>query len=173
MRGIMKYAIQLIVASAITVTLSYLLVRILLEQSEPEEPSAAAIHEAQQLRDFSNELVVLTADFLGRAEQPESQPLGQGAEFNRWASRVYGPKINDLRQRMLRSDLAGRAYHALLAAADRTAAMGARPDDDRLRRLAARDVLAAAGQVETRIAALGLAERINPPQVKPGFRVPR
>jgi len=169
----MKYGIKLIVASAITMALAYLLVRILLETAEPPQPGPEAIREAQQLRRFSNELVTLTAEFLSRSQQSGPGKLGQSAEFGRWATREYGPKINDLRQRMLRSDLSGRAFHALLAAADRTAAMGERPTDERLKKLAIRDVRAAASHTETRIAALGVADRIAPQAVAPRFSTRR
>lgn len=161
-RGGLAWAAALCAALILT----YFLVGVLLKGTEAVTPLAADLREAAALRTFSNELVATTREFL------EHQPSGgvvESAAHERWLVRNFRPRINDLRYRLIQADLSGPAHTALLAAADRSAAMAGYPSDARARRAAVDAALYAAVQTETRIRQLGADGRIGAPVNIPSF----
>lgn len=167
MPNAVRYIVQLALGCVVTAAASFMLVRYLLSGPEPAPPNTAHRHEAEQLRRFSNELLRLRSEFFAQATQPSATPA---KGFEHWVSRSFGPKVNGFRRRMLGTGLSGEAFSALLAAADRVAAMAATPGDARIRRMASNAVLAATGEAETRIAELGLQQEVSPPPLVPGYR---
>ena len=154
------------VSPIVAMCLSYLLVGQLLARSEPDPLTARELREATELRLFSNELAVRVDEFL---EKKEVTGSAKQASYEQWVRRHFRPGINDLRQRMIHSDLSSRAHTALLAAADRVAAMGARPRDLRLQESARSAVLEAMAQSESHITRMGADKRVTPRPVAPSF----
>lgn len=150
----------------VAMCLSYLLVGQLLARSGPDPLTASELREARELRLFSNELVMLVDEFL--AGRTATGSAGQ-ASYEKWVRRSFHPRINDLRQRLIHSDLSSRAHTALLAAADRAAAMSGRPQDLRLQENARSAVLNAMAQSESRITQMGAGKRVTPRPVAPSF----
>ena len=60
-------------------------------------PDPVVLREAAALRAFSNELVVLTGDYLDALYEHSGQPT---AEFRGWLAQDFGPRFNDTRTRM-------------------------------------------------------------------------
>lgn len=150
--------------------LTYLLVGQLLAGSTPAAPvTTADLREAKELRLFSNELVHMLDELFARANSTERPEV---ASYQRWADEDFRPRTNDLRQRLIHSELSSRAHTALLAGADRTVAMSANPHDSRLTQHATRAVLEAVEQSEARISQLRASERITPRAVTPSFPKP-
>ena len=154
------------VTPIVAMCLSYLLVGQLLARSEPDPLTLEELREATQLRLFSNELVLLVDEFL--VKERVTEPAGR-ASYEKWVRRSFHPKVNDLRQRLVRSDLSSRAHTALLAAADRTAAMGGRPQDARLQESAKSAVLEALAKSESHITQMGADKRVTPRPATPSF----
>lgn len=154
------------VSPIVAMCLSYLLVGQLLGTSKPDPLTLEELREATELRLFSNELVLLVDEFL--AKKGVTGPAKQ-ASYEKWVDRSFHPRVNDLRQRLVRSDLSSRAHTALLAAADRAAAMGARPQDVRLQASARSAVLEAVAQSESHITQLGADKRVTPRPATPSF----
>ena len=154
------------VSPIVAMCLSYLLVGQLLARSGPDPLTARELREATELRLFSNELVLLVGEFL---EKKGVRGPAEQASYEKWVHRAFHPRVNDLRQRLVRSDLSSRAHTALLAAADRTAAMSARPEDVRLQESARSAVLEAMAQSESHITQMGADKRVTPRPVRPSF----
>lgn len=154
------------VSPVVAMCLSYLLVGQLLARSEPDPLTPEELQEATELRLFSNELVRLVDEFLKKNEVTEP---ADRVSYERWAHRNFHPRVNDLRQRLVHSNLSSRAHTALLAAADRAAAMGARPRDLGLHERAKSAVLDALARSDSRITQLGADKRVTPRPVTPSF----
>ena len=154
------------VSPIVAMCLSYFLVGQLLARSEPDPLTLEELQEATELRLYSNELVLLVDEFL--VKKRVTEPAGQ-ASYEKWVQRSFHPRVNDLRQRLIHSDLSSRAHTALLAAADRAAAMGGRPQDARLQESARSAVLKALAQSESRIAQMGADKRVTPRPATPSF----
>lgn len=154
------------VSPIVAMCLSYLLVGQFLARSEPDPLTPGELQEAMEHRLFSNELVVLVDEFLKKNEVTD--PAAR-ASYERWVQRTFRPRVNDLRQRLIHSDLSSRAHTAILAAADRVAAMAARPQDLRLRENARLAVLEAIVRSESHITQLGADKHVTPRQVTPYF----
>ena len=154
------------VSPVVAMCLSYLLVGQLLARSEPDPLTVEELHEATELRLFSNELVLLVDEFLEK--KGVSGPAEQ-ASYEKWVHRSFHARVNDLRQRLVHSDLSSRAHTALLAAADRAAAMATRPQDVRLQESARSAVLEAVARSESHITQMGADERVTPRPATPSF----
>ena len=154
------------VSPIVAMCLSYLLVGQFLAPSEPEPLTPEELREATELRLFSNELVLLMDEFLKKNRVTEAAARGS---HETWVQRSFHPRVNDLRQRLLHSDLSSRAHTALLAAADRAAAMSARSQDARSHESARSAVLKAVALTESRISQLGADKRVTPRLVTPSF----
>lgn len=154
------------VSPIVAMCLSYLLVGQLLARSQPDPLTPGELREAMELRQFSNELVLLVNEFLQKDRVTEAAAR---AFHEQWVHRSFHPRVNDLRQRLVHSDLSSRAHTALLAAADRASAMGARPQDARSHESAVSAVLEAIALSESHIAQLGADKRVTPRLVTPSF----
>lgn len=161
------YSVRWSVSFLAAMCLSYLLVGQLLARSAPAPLSAAELMEATELRLFSNELVSLVNVFLekGRA----AAGAAGMASYEQWIGRKFHPQTNDLRQRLVYSELSGSAHTALLAAADRAIGMGSQHEDTRLRESATAAVLEAVAKTESRIAQMGAEKHITPGPLTPSF----
>lgn len=169
-----RYLFRLTLSCVMVMGLSYFLVQLFLQRSEPGPPSHARIVEATRLRAFSNELVRLSSEFLS-AIPPSSgfEAQERKAEFERWLAASLRPRLNDLRQRMVHTDLAGDVFLRLMAGADRAAAMAGRPFDVSVRHLAAGQILDARDACEAYIRRLGVMKYVSPPATRAGFERPR
>lgn len=154
------------VSPIVAMCLSYFLVGQLLARSEPDALTPEELQAATELRLFSNELVLLVNEFLQK--KGVAGPAEQ-ASYEKWVHRNFHPRVNDLRQRLIHSNLSSRAHTAVLAAADRAAAMGARPRELRLQESARSAVLDAVAQSESHITQMGAGKRVTPRPATPSF----
>lgn len=154
------------VSPIVAMCLSYFLVGQLLARSEPDALTLEELEAATELRLFSNELVLLVNEFLQKkgVAGPAEQAL-----YEKWIHRNFHPRVNDLRQRLIHSDLSSRAHTSLLAAADRVAAMRAGPEDLRMQEKARSAVLEAVAQSESHITQIGAGKRVTPRPATPSF----
>ena len=165
----MKHAARWAISVALAMGLSFVLVGQLLSRSEVPTSSAKDIAEAVDLRRFSNEFIALFNEYTGKRPAPGT---GNVNTFERWVKRTFQPRINDLRQRLLGSDLSNAEHSALLAAGDRASAMAAKPRDERALRFAQEAVLEAASQTDERVARMKSGAGLVPRRATPSFARP-
>ena len=157
----LRYVLLVTGTSLLAMALSYHAVQWYLRGSDRSlltAPTPAS--EAQELQGYSRELTSLVRDFLERASREGNSP---GGGFTRWAMDIFAPRVDELRRRIQTSRAQGVAVSALLDASDRVAAMARQPEHLGMRQIATDAVMTAAGAVEDRVAALGVA----PPQASP------
>jgi hypothetical protein len=151
----------MIVASIVSMAAGYGLVQHLARDSAaPVTPAEILLSQGATMRSCSNDLVALTTEFLN-----ESTAVGAAGQdrFKRWCTESYQPRLNDLRRRMLATADNIEGLDDLLAASDAVAVMAAHPERENLRTAAIEDVLQAATQTETRIAAMGVSRFLSEP----------
>ncbi len=155
------YLVLLVMGSVICMSGSFLLVRGLTERGRAVPPSReAALAEAEALRTYSNELMRLTADFVGEAK---AVPAEKDERLQRWLETSFMGPLTQLRTAMLRSGIESDAMHVLSGAAARAAGMASAPRDPEARRRAVEAVLEAATRAEQRIADLGVSRSLSEP----------
>lgn len=153
----------LLICCALSMVLSFSIVLHLarrtsnVTKSEPVQD----IMEATQLRQYSNELVRLTEEYLKNIESVEDR--------EKWLSNSFRPRLNNLRHVILNSGLSGKEISGLSNASDRVAAMSSSPEDKRLRELAIAGVLRVTQSVEKRIRKAELQDSLPEPVEIPGF----
>lgn len=166
MKKTVSKALRWGVTPIVAMCLSYLLVGRFLAPLEPDPLTPEELQEATELRLFSNELVLLVDEFL---KKDQVTNVAARATHEQWIKRSFRPRVNDLRQRLLRSELSSRAHTALLAAADRAAAMGSQARGTQLYDGVRSAVLEAVARSESHISQLGAEKRVTPRQVAPSF----
>lgn len=165
LRGLAYLA--LLTASCLAVmALSYALVRHAAGRRAPEPPGDAARREATLLREYSNELLALTAEFLEKAEHASSP---SDETFAVWIDERFSPRVNDLRRRLMAPEVTGPAFSPLIAAAGKVSAMAAQPGQVPLRQEVAQLVVEAAETAEERIQRLGMTRALSRPPERAGF----
>lgn len=147
----MRHALRWAISVPLAMAFSFIFVNQFLTQTQIPSSSPKDIAVAADLRQFSNELVLLFNEYVGK--HPASS-TGDVNGFERWVRRSFQPKLNDFRHRLLGSDLSTPEHSALLAAADRASAMAAKPRDERALRSAQEAVLSSASQTDQRVAKL-------------------
>ena len=162
----LQAGVRWVVTLAVAMILTYLLVTQFLEGATPEPPSPEALREAAALREYANELLVLLEEFI--TKEP-GEGVVEIAAYERWVERSFRPRVNDLRQRLVRADFSNAALTALLAAGDRAGALAGRPLDARAREGALGAAVHAARQIEVHIARLSADDRIRPAPFRPSF----
>lgn len=144
---------------------SYYLVRFQARSEKMRAPRPERILRARQLRAWSNELVLLTNDFL--AEAP-AVPLSTASQA--WVRGRFLPRALGLRRRIAAETASsGPSRTALLHAADRLLSLARYPEDTALRRAVLADVHRAATRTEQYLHQHGLAPFLRAPRELPAF----
>lgn len=101
--------------------------------------------QAQQLRQYRNELVQLASEFLERSKRYP----GPGTEdFQKWIAQDFSPRFHEFRRSLLDAQLPAEPMAALLQAAEKLAAALSQPERGDLRVLATDQALEAASVVD-------------------------
>lgn len=137
---------------------SFVVIRILLQKEAPDPPKTEDIKVTVAMREFSNELYDLLEEY--RSAAPEAGTVGR-AEFTRWIERDFHPRANETRQRLMDTELPAGEHGALLAAADRMAALSHPWSEDRVKSAVAA-LREAARAVERYIGGVDLPNPILP-----------
>lgn len=116
---------------------SYGAVRTLLHKDAPRPPDLEAMRQANQVLAYAEELHALYDEF---ANHPVPASVGAKAQWRQWIDRDFRPRVNDARERLVRAELSGEAYTAVLAAADRLASLAASPETLQVREAARRQI---------------------------------
>lgn len=136
------------------------------EHIEARRPDPARMREANQLRDFNNELIQLCNGYVRR--YPASG--APSVEVQAWIDREFRPELQYLRERIQGSFLREHALTPdLLAAIDRAIAMARHGSSPTVRRQTLAQVSAAVVAVEAWIDSLGLGNRLARPAEAPRF----
>lgn len=149
--------------------LTFVLVLFLLQRGSSSAITAEGLEDADQLRQYSNELLDLTSEYLDRVPESDA-PIDR--DTRDWIDWRLRPQLNDLQQRMLRSEVRHPALPDLIAASDRAASMASQPEDRALRIRGIDLILDATESVETALREDGLATRLETPGRTPGFGRP-
>lgn len=105
--------------------------------------------QAEIMQGIRNDLVRLASAYLERSKQ---YPGPGTEEFKQWLERDFTPQFNDLRRRMLETELPSEPTTALLQACEKLSAAISQPDRNDLRVAAADSALEAASVVDSFLA---------------------
>lgn len=147
----------LIVATALAMSLSYALVRAWTrENGAAQGPGEQVRVQAARLQEASNDLVLLTAEYLDRfKDKNKEEDLGQ------WIETDFMPELRGLRTRIVSMEGPEKPLSALLAAIDRASAMASYPYRADLRASATDAILDASTETENYLASLRLPGQIR------------
>lgn len=158
--GSVKVLVMAGLLGAGSMVVSYSVVYWLAKDSIAEKTvDAALVRQANVLRDFSNELVVLCNDYARRVPV-DGTPLSEPTRV--WVEKVVRPELQFLQRRMSESSLLDSSESVQLeATVARCAAMARRPGDAVLCAAALREAAATVGMVEAWIATSGVETRLS------------
>jgi len=163
----LRYFITLLLGCVVSMAVSYGVVRYLSQGlTHDPVPESAEVRDAEQLRQFSNALLRLTAEYLNHLPQNVQAP---SHGFRTWLEQDFRPRLNNLRRQMAGAPVSGEALTRLLAAADGVAKMTTHPAQGDLQREVLRKVREAAVAVEAQIAAVRADLYLSQPPLMPGF----
>ena len=152
MGGRIRYWLGLLAALALSMLFSFLGVRWYTQDlTSPWVAEEAVLIEAQQIRQFSNDLIQLQALYNNRAGQIEGNALQQ------WIEQDFLPRLNGFRNRLRNAQGMNEDVQArFLATSDKVAAMAVRPGDVDLQRSANEAVLEITSIAEEQMGVLGM-----------------
>lgn len=158
--GSVKVLVMAGLLGAVSMAVSYSVVYWLAKDSIAEKTvDPALVHQANVLRDFSNELAVLCNDYARRVPG-DATPLPEQTLV--WVEKVFRSELQFLQRRMQEGFSVDSSESIQLeATVARCAVMARRPGDTVLRAAALREVTATVGTVDAWIAATGVETRLS------------
>lgn len=136
------------------------------EHIQARRPDPARMWEANQLRDFNNELVQLCNGYIRRYPTTGAPSV----EVQAWIDREFRPELQYLRERIHGSSVREHPLALdLISATDRAIAMARHGSSAAVRRQTLAQVSASSAAVEGWIDSLGLGNRLARPAEAPRF----